>query len=301
MMFWRRRLWRIVPSYWIALGASIAIASTVNGRREMFFTGLLTHIYVPEFVLSGLSQSWTLAVEIAFYFVLPLYGRALGRLVKTQARNRKALSLIAGLSAFGVLAYVFRLLVALSPRASNLPTNLWLPAHLDHFVLGMSIAVFGVWGSRNVAVRDLCLRVARRRTSWRLWAFLLFVFVATQWDMPLGLERTDVLRQSLLHACYGVIGALLVAPSAFSAFAQRTSKVALERFMLPKIGSISYGIYLWHMIILTSDVKFAAIPWNDFDGKLLTRLLVVIPASIVVAGINHLVVERPIAARMSRS
>ncbi|TMK55405.1 MAG: acyltransferase, partial [Actinobacteria bacterium] len=90
-MFWWRRALRIFPAYWVALIAVSTLfdwelsrpIDSVKAFIEHFF---LLQVYSSDRVIGGpVQQSWTLAVEVAFYLFLPIYAWCVSR-----ARPRRA-------------------------------------------------------------------------------------------------------------------------------------------------------------------------------------------------------------------
>src|SRR4051812_10157309 len=71
---WRRFL-RIAPAYWVALTLAVIILGlpgvfTATGIPEYY--GLL-QVYQPGTVVGGLSQAWSVSVELSFYALLPIW------------------------------------------------------------------------------------------------------------------------------------------------------------------------------------------------------------------------------------
>ena len=69
-----------MPAYWVALTV-IAIAVPLDGVFEpghaVVYYGFL-QIYT-DLALGGITQAWSLCVEVAFYALLPLWALALAR------------------------------------------------------------------------------------------------------------------------------------------------------------------------------------------------------------------------------
>ena len=145
---WRRAL-RILPAYWVALTV-IALAipkpDTFQPDHAVAYYGLL-QIY-GDLALGGITQAWTLCVEVTFYALLPLWALALRRLPATVRSELIALAVLAAAGTAWILAAV---LSAPDPDHANTGRMLlWLPAYLDHFALGMALAVVSVAGAPRV-------------------------------------------------------------------------------------------------------------------------------------------------------
>ncbi len=81
----RTYLWhrarRILPAYWITVAATYAIylfrddaGETGLGWSGFLRNMTLTQIYGPGYLHTGLTQMWSLAVEVTFYLLLPVIG-----------------------------------------------------------------------------------------------------------------------------------------------------------------------------------------------------------------------------------
>src|ERR1700710_2312914 len=91
----RHRFLRIYPAYWVAfviITIFFGISMPIAGFRSIFEYFFLIHLYdtggavlngAHTFrALGGISQSWTLVVEVSFYIFLPCYAALLRRLGK---------------------------------------------------------------------------------------------------------------------------------------------------------------------------------------------------------------------------
>ena len=105
---WRRFL-RIVPAYWVAL----TIIALVNGYHYVFtldnfwrYYGF-AQIYSVNTAIGGITQAWTLCIEISFYAFLPIWAIGLRQLTRrckgVTAKLRVEFAGVAGLMLFGFL------------------------------------------------------------------------------------------------------------------------------------------------------------------------------------------------------
>ncbi|MGI9604316.1 MAG: acyltransferase family protein, partial [Acidimicrobiales bacterium] len=77
--FWRRRIWRVFPAYLAVFAIVMIVPRHITAKPsmlEMPLHVLLLQIYPTDTFAEGISQAWSLSVEISFYLLLPFFGRA---------------------------------------------------------------------------------------------------------------------------------------------------------------------------------------------------------------------------------
>ena len=210
----RRYAWhrvrRIMPAYAVTVIAAYLLyhfrtAGPNPGHTWMgFLRNLsLTQIYTDNYLFSylhqGLTQMWSLAVEVAFYVVLPLLAYLL--VVVLCRRRWRPVLLLTGLAGLALLTPAWLILVHTTDFLPD-GARLWLPTYLSWFIGGMMLAVLQSMGVRAYAMASVPLAVA------------CFFIVST----PIGGDPTTSpaeLREALVKAAfYAVIAALMVAPLA---------------------------------------------------------------------------------------
>ena len=288
----KRRFLRIFPAYWLALTV-LAIKPglpDVHTGHWWVYYGLF-QAYDPAWFDKGIGIAWSLSTEVAFYALLPLYGWAAARFMRTV---KFELAVLGALAAASVVA---RTLVfsheqhAVFGTASTFPitiggTFLW-------FALGMGMAVISARIQGRASPRAIDF-VARH--PWLPWllAFGCFVLVSKgigiTGDKFQGLTVAQDVGEHLLYA--GVALCLLI-PAVFGDGAGGWPRRVLANRWLARLGLISYGIFLWHLTLAIKLSGERAGGWLPI-GSFLSLTVVVLAVSIPIAAASYLVVERPL-------
>ena len=290
---WRRVL-RIVPAYWVALTV-IAVAVPLEGVFEpghaVVYYGFL-QVY-GDLALGGITQAWSLCVEVAFYALLPLWALALAR---RPPSVRSEFWALAGLAAVAVAWNAVVVLGAADPGHANTSRMLiWPPAFFDHFALGMALAVLSVLAERDGRTPHAVAWVERR--PWAAWLGALAAFVLVSVGIGLSPEnRIDApmtAAQTLArHWLYGAVAVGVVLPAVFGPPGRGAIRRLLAHPVLLYLGTISYGIFLWHNAPMDrlSDTLGAQGTWADFGAL----LAVGAGCAVVAAALSWRLLERPI-------
>ena len=244
----RRYAWhrvrRIMPAYAVTVIAAYLLyhfrtAGPNPGHTWMgFLRNLsLTQIYTDNYLFSylhqGLTQMWSLAVEVAFYVVLPLLTYLL--VVVLCRRRWRPVPLLTGLAGLALLTPAWLILVHTTDFLPD-GAQLWLPTYLSWFIGGMMLAVLQSMGVRAYAMASVPLAVA------------CFFIVST----PIGGDPTTSpaeLREALVKAAfYAVIATLMVAPLALGDDGLYARFLASRPMVF--LGEISYEIFLIHLLTM---------------------------------------------------
>jgi peptidoglycan/LPS O-acetylase OafA/YrhL len=256
-----RRAARILPAYWLLL-AVVAAYGSVPGAYWW-----LGQTYTGDTLAGSLTQTWSLGTEVAFYAALP--GLA-------WLARRWEWPVIGGCVA---VAYGWIVLV----HVAGLPARmlLWLPGHLDWFAVGMAVAAVA---RRGVPAR-LAPLAAAPGTCWAAAGALLFL-LATPVAGPLTLAPVPGGAAVVKEAGYALVAALLLVPAALG-----PQRGPLTAAPLRLAGRWSYGIFLWHLVVL--DGVYRLTGWADFSGRVLAVGLLTGVGSVVLGALSWCLVERP--------
>lgn len=301
--FWKRRLLRIFPAYWLALTAAVVLGFVHLRDVSGFVTGYaLLQNYRAGFTLFGLGVEWTLVIEVSFYFVLPFLAMLLRALSPADASvERKLRGQLVGLAGMYLLAMAVRvwsLWFLHTPTAAYghwFPlgqVTQWLVGYLDWFALGMLLAVGSAWlaaGGRLPWVGE-----ALARNPIVCWALAAECYwVALNLNLPASVFEPITRVQSFgIAFVYGIVAFLLLFPAVFGAQEEGAIRTVLQSRTMRALGTISYGIYLWHLIYVKEVERWTrhgVVPTNLF-----VWLAIVVALTLVTATLSYHLVEKPL-------
>jgi peptidoglycan/LPS O-acetylase OafA/YrhL len=280
----RRYAWhrvrRIMPAYVVTVLVAYLIyhfrtagpnpGHTWEGLfRNLTLTQIYTDSYLYSFLHQGLTQMWSLAVEVAFYVVLPLLAYLL--LVMLCRRQWRPGRLLAGLTALAALTPAWLILVHTTDFLPD-GARLWLPSYLAWFIGGMMIAALQPLGVRAYAMACVPL------------ALVCYFIVST----PIAGEPTtspSELREALAKALfYAVIATLVVAPLGLGDRGIYAKMLSSRPMVF--LGEISYEIFLIHLITMEL-VMVEIVRWRVYTGNVATLFIVTFVVTVPLAWLLH--------------
>ena len=276
----RHRVRRIMPAYAVTVLAAYLIyhfrdagpnpGHSFNGLlRNLTLTQIYTDSYLYSHLHQGLTQMWSLAVEVAFYLVLP--GLAYLLLVMLCRRRWRPGLLLVGLAGLALISPAWMVVVH---ETDVLPDGapLWLPGYLAWFIGGMMLTVLAAMGVRSywfiaVPLAAVCYFIAATPIA------------GEPTTSPTGLAQAVV-----KIAFYAVIATLVVAPLALGDRGCYTRLLASRPMVW--LGEISYEIFLVHLIVM----EFAMVEilhWQVYTGSMPALFIVTLALTIPVAWVLH--------------
>jgi peptidoglycan/LPS O-acetylase OafA/YrhL len=274
------RVRRIAPAYVVTVLAAYLIYHFRDGGPNPghtwwgFFRNLtLTQIYTDNYGFAllhqGLTQMWSLAVEVAFYVVLPLLAYLLIA-VLSRRRWRPGL-LLAGLAGLALISPAWLVLVH---TVHGLPdgAKLWLPGYLVWFLGGMALTVLAAMGVRVYWFFAVPL------------ALVCFVIASTPIAGEPQTSPTGLAQALVKMAFYAAIAILLVAPLALGDSGWYSRLLASRPMVF--LGEISYEIFLVHLVVIEVSMT-EVLHWHVYTGSAAGLFVVTMLFSIPVAWVLH--------------
>lgn len=305
-----RRVARLIPAYWLALSALWVVGAVDLGHNWWRFY-LLLQPYSRETALGGLVPAWSLSTELAFYAFVPLWAWIL-RTVKPRATT------LADLAACLVLylaGFAFRSAVsAVDPAWRGLSFQ-WLPANIDLFAIGMAAAVLTARAPFSNPWHTTMQRItANAEVLWAAAAALLLWYLVrvgppdlTQLTDPNGAYRGVYWQQR--QFVFGLFSMLLLAPLVLAIRPDGVVRRSLRLRPVVWMGTVSYGLYLWHLPIMERAARFngsgvsesaTAILSTGGTRAFLYYLLIGLTVGCVFAVVSWTSVERPVLRGATR-
>ena len=302
----RRRFLRIAPAYWAALTITAIVpgmAGAFSGNWWVYY-GLLQNF--PIYTAQGgcaddpfrcaIPPTWSLAIEVLFYAVLPLIVIALAWLGR---QKRTGSWLVPELAAISILALVSVPIQATPPKEglmhaidfSPIGRGLW-------FALGLGLASVSVWVGHRSNEPGWVTTVKTK--PWLPLVLGLALYLAVSFFIlepyPLPLARFPLHNSDLYlieFAAFGLVALLLVLPATFGGDGEGRYRWFLRHRLTTWLGLISYGIFLWHYPVIIFLIDLGALDWApgmSFAVLLVTTLAITIPC----AAISYYALERPL-------
>lgn len=276
----RNRVRRIMPAYVVTVLLAYVIYhyrtagpnpghNPIGLLRNLTLTQIYTDNYMFGYLHQGLTQMWSLAVEVAFYAVLPLLAYA--TLVWLCRRQWRPGLLLAGLAAAAAITPAWLTLVHTTDFLPD-GARLWLPGYLAWFVAGMMLTVLQAMGVRCYGFVAIPL------------ALICYLIAST----PIAGEPTTSpakLSEALVKAgFYAAIAALVVAPLALGNRGWYARLLAIRPMVW--LGEISYEIFLVHLVLM-EVVMVEVLRTPVYTGSMLTLFVVTMLVTVPVSWLLH--------------
>jgi peptidoglycan/LPS O-acetylase OafA/YrhL len=285
--FWRRAV-RILPAYWVMVIVALLALPNPGGTppREWWRYLTLTQIYTFDGLRLGLTQTWSLVTEVAFYLVLPLLAWLLLR------RNWRPVRTVVVTCALGLgSTMAWLVLMAVGPLSTGHQAP-WLPSFGIWFAAGIAFAVIHVarqTGTGPARWRVLDEIASSPGTCWAAVLALLAI-VSTPIAGPYGATATTAAEFGVKLWLSLAIAVFILIPAAFG---PRTRyQVALTGPIPHWLGAVSYGIFLWHPLVL--ELLFRSQHRAHFTGGMVGMYLGTLAGAVAIASVSFYLMEQPL-------
>jgi len=289
-----RRTARIMPLYLVVVVITLRFLDEIQpvSWQQWVQNLLAVQVYVDDGLIEGLTQTWSLCTEIAFYAALPVIGAlALGRRTRSvEEAWRRQLVVLACLVTVALLWNVTRTVTDILPKAAG---N-WLPGYLDWFAAGMCLALVDVRSrlpGRPRLVR-LALTTAQDGMTSVVVAVGFFALATTPLAGAYDLRYTGPWETLAKHLLYLGAATFFLLPGVLAPSGGVATSLA--RPTPHRLGLISYGIFLWHLVILRFVMTSLGIPF--FGGGTLQVGVLALAWTLAVSTVTYRWIERPAQA-----
>ncbi|MDD4866168.1 MAG: acyltransferase [Mycobacterium sp.] len=278
----RSRAVRIMPAYVVAVVAILSLLPDADhASLTVWLANLtLTQIYVPLTLTGGLTQMWSLAVEVSFYLVLPVLA-LLARRVPVRAR-------VPAIAALGALSWAWGWLPVGAGSGVN-PLD-WPPAFFSWFAAGIVLAE---WAHSDIGWPH---RLARRRVPMVAIAVLAYLVAASPLAGPEGLIPGSPGQFAVKTAMGALVAFALLAPLVLDRV--DTPHRLLGSTAMVTLGRWSYGLFIWHLAALA--MVFPVIGTFAFTGRMAQVLALTLIFGFAIAAVSYALVESPCREALRR-
>lgn len=257
-----RRAFRIYPLYTVFL-----LVCWLTPLKTYFGAFSFRDVIAHLLVIDGFWHTWSVAVELKWYLLLPLL----------------------------VLAYLHlarsRFIVATMALAAAMALREWWTPEFSHYGLATYVNIFlvGSWvafAHHHLAQQEIARGRAFRMAAGAAAAAIFILIVAMTPSIWERLQGEDV-PLNHWHRSFTLFGMLwgafvvcvLQAPTGLQAiFAWAPLRV---------MGVVSFSAYLWHGLLL------ANLEWLPFEPGAYARAVVVFAALVAISVVSYLLIERP--------
>ncbi|MEI7058119.1 acyltransferase [Nocardioides sp. CCNWLW239] len=294
---WKRFL-RIAPLYVVTVAVALGLlrSNQGTGLRTWLVTLVMGNTYLDRSLPAGLTHMWSLAVEVAFYVLLPV-------IMVVLVGNRRRLTLrrfVLGLAIMAAATYVWGLLAVplLEERISAMPAQ-WLPAYLLWFAAGLLLALVQVVREQKLRPGYAGRLVTLARLPGSAWLLVggLMLVASTPIAGPTMLTSPSPAEVVVKHTLYAAVAFVVVATAVFADPAGVYGRLLAHRFS-QWLGRISYGIFCLHLPVL--HLVMWVTGWKVFGGHGFQIWAMTVVISVVVAEVAYRLVEVPLARFRNR-
>ncbi len=288
-----RRVMRIVPAYLLVVAVAFAVLPQTRARLSELplYLGFL-QTATPGHLVAGLTQTWSLGPEVAFYLLLPVWALLLRRLLPADGTLRREVVPLAVIAFCGPL---WLLLVDGLGWMHGTGALLWAPSFAAWFAAGMLLSVLRVdreVGPDPSQARSWLVLAAAPGACWVTAAALLVVAASpvggTLFPGPAPDGIAAVLTKNLL---YTAVAFLALLPLVLAPAAPGRLVGALGSATARAVGRWSYSVFLLHLLVIEAVLRITGTV--AFTGRFWPVLGLTFVLTLMLAAISWRLVEAP--------
>ena len=276
----RSRLVRIMPGYLVAVVVILTLLPEANHASPTVWLAnlTLTQVYVPLTLTAGLTQMWSLSVEVTFYLALPILAFLAYRL---PVRARVPVIAAVALASLG-----WGLLPIHTAEGVNFLN--WPPAYASWFAVGMLLAEWTVSPAETGRL-GWPHRLARNRPAIVVIAVVAYLVSASPLAGPEDLVPATLAQFVVRTSMGAVVAAALLAPLVLDS--PDTPHRLLGSRLMVTLGRWSYGLFVWHLAALV--MAFPMVGTFMFNGNVVVFFVLTTVLGFAMAAVSYALIESP--------
>lgn len=282
--FYIRRILRIWPMYYLLVLLGFLVLPNIHSINHPYLNKLLDANFTPNFILyllflpnlafatfaavPHIGQTWSIGVEEQFYLLWPL-------IVKHSKNVLKALLMVIGI----LIVLKVIVLVLCKQMPDNAALKIIKPFLAMTKMESMAIGGIGAYYLFN----------GNEKIKWLMNNGLMISAII----VILGLVYlTPPIIQDAIYLVYSVLFLVII----LNVSSNPKSIFKLENRMFKMLGNISYGIYMYHLIVIAfvfAGLNYLGMEINDsFISQLMVYSLTII-ITIFVSILSYSYFEKP--------
>lgn len=314
--FLRRRAVRVFPGYWAALilimliwglqlsNAKGELVRGIPSISQFLQMATLTHTRSARTGFEGISQAWSLGIEMGFYLCLPFAATWLHRRLRGRDARQNVKTLMIACAGLYLASEIWRWTLMLTQPGWVRSAVFWFPTHMDFFAIGMGMAVLSAAVANSVIELPKPIEWLSRR-PWLCWLIALGVWLLVvnpfEFENPVtsifgGIPALLVPNREYAarYFMYGIAGTFFLIPAVYGNQHVGTIRTFLQSKPMVFLGTVSFGFYLWHLLWLERVEHW--LKAKPFSGPTITLAVLTFVLTLPTAILSFYLVEKPAMA-----